>query len=75
MSPIWREIIALTPIGEIGCNMKVNNGMSTRFCTDRWYTECALSSTYHVLFSLCEQTDISVFEVIMSRGQTLTFRR
>jgi hypothetical protein len=55
MSPIWREIVALTPIGEIGCNMTVNNGMSTRFWTDRWYTECALSSTYHALFSLCEQ--------------------
>jgi hypothetical protein len=75
ISPIWREITALTSIGKIGRNMIVNNGMSTRFWLDRWYTECALSSSYHALFYLCEQPDISVFEVIMSGGQALTFRR
>jgi hypothetical protein len=53
----------------------LHNDMSTKFRLDMWYADCALSSSYHYLFHLCEQPDITVFEVIMSGGQVLTFRK
>jgi hypothetical protein len=75
MSSNLREIVSLTPIVEVGCNMIVHNSMNTRFWFDRWYIDYALSSSYHNLFILCEQSDITIFEVVMSSRQALTFRR
>jgi hypothetical protein len=38
MSPIWRAIAALNEIGQVSCNMKVGNGLNTKFQLDRFLT-------------------------------------
>jgi hypothetical protein len=68
MSPIWRVIAALNEIGQISCNIKVYNGMYTKFSLDRWYFDNALASTYHRLFSVCINPTIFVFKIIVSQG-------
>jgi hypothetical protein len=75
MSWIWKEIFKLTPIYNIGCNMKVVNGMHTLFWTDRWHSDNSLSSTYVYLFNCCIVPNIIVFEVVMYQGQALKFNR
>jgi hypothetical protein len=75
MSWLWREIFKLGKIGDIGCNMKVINGMHTKFWTDRWCSHSALTSIYSQLFECCTVPYITVFEVVMSQGHALQFNR
>ena len=58
MSPIWKEIYKLEKIGSIGCNMKIGDGRDTKFWYDRWFSECALSSSFSHLFNICINKDI-----------------
>jgi hypothetical protein len=75
MSPVWKSIIALNEIGQLSCNMKVGNGMQTKLWLDRWYTDNTLASIYHQFFDICSNPNISVFQVVMSKGQVLQFNR
>jgi hypothetical protein len=45
------------------------------FWQDRWAEECALMSHFHHLFQLCQPSNISVYEVVRSRGLALSFYR
>jgi hypothetical protein len=62
-------------LGQTGRAVILGNGKDTSFWQDRWVGECALMSSYHHLFQLCQQPNISVYEVVMSRGYALSFSR
>jgi predicted DNA-binding transcriptional regulator len=74
-SAIWKEINALSQLGQTGSSVVLGNGQYTAFWLDRWAGDCALSSQFHHLFQLCEDPLISVFIVVMSVGQALKFKR
>jgi hypothetical protein len=75
MYPIWKAITVLNDIGQVSYNMKVGNGMYTKFWLDRWYTYNTLAFIYHQLFEICTNSTISVFQVIIFKGQALQFNR
>jgi hypothetical protein len=62
-------------LGQTGRAVILGNDKDTSFWQDRWAGECALMSSYHHLFQLRQQPNISVYEVVMSRGHALSFFR
>jgi hypothetical protein len=71
---VWRNILALHQLGQTGSSVSIDNGKSVEFWIDRWAGEYAFMSYYH-LYRLCTDPHISVYEVIMSEGHVLTFKR
>jgi hypothetical protein len=67
-STVWKEINALSQLGQTGSSVVLGNGQDTAFWLDRWAGDCALSSQFHHLFQLCEDSLVSVFTVVMSVG-------
>jgi hypothetical protein len=50
----WKEISALSQLGQTGSSVILGNGQDTAFWLDRWVGDCALSSQFHHLFQICE---------------------
>jgi small neutral amino acid transporter SnatA (MarC family) len=74
MSHVSKLIVALNEIGHVSCNMKVGNGMHTKFWLDISHTDNTLAFIYHQLFVIFFNPNISVFQVVMSKGQVLQFK-
>ena len=54
--------------------MVVRNGKSTRFWLDWWVGDSTLAVAFPVLFSYCDDTEVSISE-LSARGWVLDFRR
>jgi hypothetical protein len=67
--------MTLSQLGQTGRAVIIGNGKDTSFWQDRWAGKCALMSHFHHLFQLCQQPNIFVYEVVMSRGLALSFSR
>jgi hypothetical protein len=67
--------MALSQLGQTSRAMILDNGKYISFWQDRWDGECALMLQYNHLFQLCFQPNIFVYEVVMTKGLTLSFSR
>jgi hypothetical protein len=67
--------MTLSQLGQTDRVVILSNGKDTSFWQDRWAGECALMSQFHHLFQLCQHSNISVYEIVMSRGLALSFSR
>jgi hypothetical protein len=65
---------SFAPVRSDCSSVSIDNGKSVEFWIDRWAGEYAFMSYYH-LYRLCTDPHISVYEVIMSEGHVLTFKR
>jgi hypothetical protein len=63
----------LNVMGDISCNIKIDNDFNTQFWLDRWHSDTALAFSFSHLFNICINPHITVFEAVMFRGIALNF--
>lgn len=74
-SPIWKEILKLDKIGKMSSTMIIGDGRNTKFWTDIWINDSPLSTTHYHLYQICVNKEVTVFDVVLSQGQSLEFNR
>jgi hypothetical protein len=62
-SPLWKDLLKIRQIYLKGREYKVNNGKSISFWLDRWLDDKPLCVAYPILFDLCSDKRISVYDV------------
>ena len=73
-SQFWHQLVKVRPIFRSLVKFVVRNGKSTRFWLDWWVGDSTLVVAFPVLFSYCDDTEVSIFE-LSARGWVLDFRR
>ena len=73
-SQFWHQLVKVRPIFRSLVKFVVRNGKSTRFWLDWWVGDSTLAVAFPVLFSYCDDTEVSIFE-LSARGWVLDFRR
>jgi hypothetical protein len=62
-SPLWKDLLKIRQIYLKGREYKINNRKSVSFWLDRWLDDKPLCVTYPILYGLCSNKRISVYDV------------
>ena len=68
-SPVWHDLLKIKHIYLRGRTFSVKNGRKTSLWTDTWISDKPLCILYPVLFDLCVNKNISVFNFLTINGQ------
>ncbi|KAJ4747435.1 RNA-directed DNA polymerase (reverse transcriptase)-related family protein [Rhynchospora pubera] len=75
MSPFWKEIQKLNPLGHSSCRYQLGNGRVVSFWNDIWVGDCSLASCFSYLYKICSNRECTVAEVVVTHGRNLLFQR
>jgi len=73
-SPIWADLLKVRKIYLQGRKLNVRDGQRTLFWKDIWLYDQPLCMLYPDLFAMCQQSDLTVFQV-KTDIQSVTFSR
>jgi hypothetical protein len=68
-SPVWKDLLKVKNIYLKGRTVNVRNGRGTSFWTDTWLNDKPLCYLFPILFSLCADKNISVYQFLLQQGQ------
>jgi hypothetical protein len=74
-SHFWKKLLKLRESFFKHCKMAVGNGRRTSFWKNFWIGDGPLALRFPILFDLTADKDISVFKVLSSDFEALSFRR
>lgn len=73
-SPCWKAIMKVKEVYMAGRQISLSNGRLVRVWKDMWLDKCVLMEKFPLLFSICQDPDIS-FSEFANKNFTLDFRR
>jgi len=74
-SHVWTDLLKIKDIYLRGRRLQTKNGKNTILWSDSWLNNKPLCVTYHVLYDLCSEKDITVFDFLRKNGQIGFCRR
>lgn len=72
--PVWKDLLQVKQIYMRGRSINTKNGNWTLFWKDTWISQRPLCVLYPVLFDLCEEKNITVYQFLVKDGN-LQFTR
>jgi len=74
-SHVWADLLKIKDIYLRGRSLQTKNGKNTILWTDSWLGDKPLCLTYPVLYDLCSDKDITIFDFLRKNGQIRFSRR
>ena len=73
-SQVWTDLLKVKNIYLRGRSIRTKNGKNTIFWTDTWFDDKPLCLSYPVLYDLCTNKNITVFDFLRDNGR-ISFSR
>jgi hypothetical protein len=73
-SPFWKSLHQIKDLFKIGAKNEIKDGHRTQLWYDKWHVEGVLRDRFPLIFSICENTRISVAQTFLGQ-EHLRLRR
>jgi hypothetical protein len=68
-SPVWTDLLKVKSLYLKGRKVEIKNGKNTLFWKDPWLGDKPICTITPVVFDLCEDKDVTVYQFLLCGGQ------